>query len=85
MVDLLYAHPIRSALGQAEEGGANALHFHAVDDHFVKDGHLAMLKHFLTCIESGEPCRSTGEDGLRIMEMVDAAYRSISQHSSVTL
>jgi predicted dehydrogenase len=56
-----------------------------VDDNFVKDGHLAMLKHFLTCIESGEPCRSTGEDGLRIMEMVDAAYRSISQHSSVTL
>jgi predicted dehydrogenase len=85
MVDLLYAHPIRSALGQAEEGGANALHFHAVDDHFIKDGHLAMLRHFLTCIEGGEPCRSTGEDGLRIMEMVDAAYRSINQHCSATL
>ena len=69
MVDLLYSHPIRSALGQATEGGANALHFHPVEDHFVKDGHLAMMKHFLACLENGVPCRSTGEDGLRIMEL----------------
>jgi predicted dehydrogenase len=85
MVDLLYGHPIRSALGQAKEGGANALYFHPVDDHFVKDGHLAMMKHFLSCLESDGPCRATGEDGLRIMELVDAAYRSVNQHCSVTL
>jgi predicted dehydrogenase len=85
MVDLLYGHPIRSALGQATEGGANALHFHAVEDHFVKDGHLAMMNHFLACLENGHLCRSTGENGLRIMELVDAAYRSVNQHCSVTL
>ena len=85
MIDLLYAHPIRSALGQANEGGANALHFHPVEDHFVKDGHLAMMKHFLACIEDGVRCRSTAEDGLRVMELVDAAYRSLNQNCSVTL
>jgi predicted dehydrogenase len=85
LVDLLYAHPIRSALGQATEGGANAVHFHPVEDHFVKDGHLAMMNHFLACLESDLPCRSSGEDGLRIMELVDAAYRSVNQHCSVTL
>jgi predicted dehydrogenase len=85
MIDLLYAHPIRSALGQAHEGGANALHFHPVDDHFVKDGHLSMMKHFLACLDNGAPCRSTGEDGLRVMELVDAAYRSLNQHCSITL
>lgn len=85
MVDLLYGHPIRSALGEATEGGLNVLHFQAVDDHFVKDGHLAMMAHFLDCIENGVRCRSTGEDGLRVMELVDAAYRSVSQRSSVTL
>jgi predicted dehydrogenase len=85
MVDLLYGHPIRSALGDATEGGANALRFQAVDDHFVKDGHLAMMTHFLDCIEHGVPCRSTDEDGLRVMELVDAAYRSVNQINSVIL
>jgi predicted dehydrogenase len=85
MVDLLYAHPIRSALGQIKEGGSSALHFHPVDDHFVKDGHVAMMQHFLACLQGGGPCRSTGEDGLRIMELVDAAYRSLNRKSTVTL
>ena len=86
MIDLLYGHPIRSALGgEVTEGGANVLRFQAVDDHFVKDGHLAMMSHFLDCIEQGVPCRSTGEDGLRVMELVDAAYRSVKQRESVNL
>jgi predicted dehydrogenase len=85
MVDLLYGHPIRSALGEAVEGGVNVLHFQAADDHFVKDGHLAMMTHFLDCIENGVRCCSTAEDGLRVMELVDAAYRSVNQRSSVTL
>jgi predicted dehydrogenase len=85
MIDLLYGHPIRSALGEATEGGANVLRFQAVDDHFVKDGHLAMMSHFLDCIENGVRCRSTAEDGLRVMELVDAAYQSLNQRSTVTL
>jgi predicted dehydrogenase len=39
----------------------------------------------LACLENGVPCRSTGEDGLRVMELVEAAYRSVNQHRSVTL
>jgi predicted dehydrogenase len=44
-----------------------------------------MMKHFLACIEDGVRCRSTAEDGLRVMELVDAAYRSLNQNCSVTL
>jgi predicted dehydrogenase len=42
----------------------------------VADGHLAMLQHFLTCVRSGEPSRSEGEEGLRILAAVEAATRS---------
>lgn len=84
-VDLLYGHPIRSVLGGNSEGGSNSIHYHAVDDHFVKDGHLGMMAHFLDCLESGAACRSSGEDGLRIMELVDAAYRSARAGKSVKI
>jgi predicted dehydrogenase len=42
----------------------------------VADGHLAMLEHFLACVRSGEPSRSEGEAGLRILAAVEAATRS---------
>lgn len=77
LVDLLYGHPIRSVLGGNSEGGSNSVHYHAVDDHFIKDGHLGMMAHFLECLVGDAQCRSSGEDGYRIMEMVDAAYRSL--------
>jgi predicted dehydrogenase len=85
LIDLLYGHPIRSALGGAAEGGGNVLHHHAVEDHFVKDGHLAMLSHFRDCLLDNEPCRSDGTTGLRIMELVDAAYRSVQGKRTIPL
>jgi predicted dehydrogenase len=85
MVELLYGHPIRSVLGGAMEGGGNVLHLHAVDDHFVKDGHLAMFTHFGDCLTSKGPCRSDGATGLRIMELVDAAYRSLAERRTISL
>lgn len=84
-VDLLYGHPIRSVLGGNSEGGSNSIHFHAVDDHFVKDGHLGMMAHFLDCLTNNAACRSSGEDGFRIMEMVDAAYRSLQTGAPATI
>ncbi|MFD9901632.1 Gfo/Idh/MocA family protein [Mesorhizobium sp. NPDC059025] len=84
-VDTLYGHPIRSVLGRDSEGGSNAIHYHAVDDHFIKDGHLGMMAHFLDCLENGMPCRSSGEDGLRVMELVDAAYRSVKAGRSIEI
>jgi len=85
LIDLLYGHPIRSALGGAIEGGGNVLHHYAVDDHFVKDGHLAMFTHFRDCLLKKESCWSDGTAGLRIMELVDAAYRSTQQQQAIAL
>ncbi|CAN5485476.1 Gfo/Idh/MocA family oxidoreductase [soil metagenome] len=76
-VDLLYGHPIRSVTGGNDEGGSNGVRYHAVDEHFVKDGHRGMMAHFLEVLESGIPNRSSGIDGLRIMQLVDAAYNSV--------
>jgi predicted dehydrogenase len=78
-LDLLSGHPIRSALGGATEGGGSLFHYHAAEEHFVKDGHLAMFNHFRDCLLSGEVCRSAGADGLRVMELIDAAYQSITK------
>jgi predicted dehydrogenase len=85
LIDLLYGHPIRSALGGAVEGGGNVLHHCAVEDHFVKDGHLGMFSHFRDCLLDNEPCRSDGRTGLRIMELVDAAYRSVHGKRAIAL
>ena len=84
-LDLLSGHPIRSALGGASEGGGSLFYYHAIEEHFVKDGHLAMFKHFRDCLVTGVPCQSTGRDGLRIMELVDAAYKSIREQHPVEL
>jgi len=77
LVDLLYSHPIRSAIGSSAEGGATATLLHPVDDHFVKDGHLNLMTHFRDCLLNGTPCRSSGAEGFEIMQWVDAAYRSV--------
>ena len=85
LIDLLYGHQIRSALGGAVEGRGNVLHYHAVDDHFVEDGHLAMFSHFRDCLLAGKPCRSDAVFGLRVMELVDAAYRSTKERQTIVL
>ncbi|MBB6669458.1 Gfo/Idh/MocA family protein [Cohnella nanjingensis] len=77
LADLLYAHPIRSVVGGAAEGGATVSQLHPVDEHFVKDGHLNLLTHFRDCLRAGAACRSSGADGYEIMTWVDAAYRSV--------
>jgi predicted dehydrogenase len=85
LIDLLYGHPIRSALGGAIKGGGNLLYYHPIEEHFVKDGHLAMFTHFRDCLLNDAPCLSDGMTGLRIMELVDAAYRSIKEKRVVAL
>lgn len=76
-VDLLHGHPIRSVTGGDEEGGSNALRYHPVDPHFVKDGHRDMLRHFRDVLVDGVPCESGALEGLRVMQLVDAAYASV--------
>jgi predicted dehydrogenase len=76
-VDLLHGHPIRSVTGGNLEGGSNRLSYHAVDEHFIKDGHRAMMQHFLDVLTDDVPCESGGLQGLRVMQLVDAAYASV--------
>lgn len=75
--DLLYGHPIRSVVDGHAEGGSTRLRYHSAEDHFIKDGHRAMMQHFLDVLIHGVPCESGALEGLRAMQMVDAAYRSI--------
>jgi predicted dehydrogenase len=44
----------------------------------IADGHLAMLRHFITCLRTGAPCASEGERGWEVLAVVDAALRSMS-------
>jgi predicted dehydrogenase len=76
-VDLLYGHPIRSVVDHNVQGESNATRYHAVDPHHLKDGHQRMLEHFRDVILTGVPLESGGLEGLRVMQLVDAAYRSV--------
>lgn len=75
--DLLYGSPIRSVVDGHVEGGSSLLRYHAVEEHFINDGHRAMMQHFLDVIVDDVPCESGALEGLRVMQMVDAAYRSV--------
>jgi predicted dehydrogenase len=85
LVDLLYSYPIRSVLGGSAEGAASTITYNPIDDHFVKDGHLAMFQHFRDCLLRNQSGRSSGEEGLRTMRLVDAAYRSVREKRSIDL
>ena len=76
-VDLLYGHPIRSVVDRNVEGESNATRYHAVDPHHIKDGHRDMMQHFLDVLVEGVPLQSGAREGLRVMQLVDASYRSI--------
>lgn len=34
------------------------------------------MKHFVDCIETGNPCRNPAEDGVELMKILDAVYKS---------
>jgi predicted dehydrogenase len=44
--------------------------------HWGSDSNAAMIAEFLAAIREGRPPLVTGEDGLRAVEIVHAAYRS---------
>ena len=43
------------------------------------------LDHFATCAQEGVPCRAGGKVGLRLMQIVEAAYRSAATGISVDI
>ena len=36
----------------------------------------AEIAHFIDCVEHGVPCRAPAEDGVILMKMIDAIYKS---------
>lgn len=75
--DLLYGDAIRSVVDGHVEGGSSLLRYHAVEEYYIKDGHRAMMQHFLDVLVDDVPCESGALEGLRVMQLVDAAYRSV--------
>jgi predicted dehydrogenase len=49
------------------------------------DGVVKELAHFVTCAETGTPCRVDGRDGRRAVETVLAAYEAARRGGRVTL
>ena len=45
----------------------------------------AEIDHFVECIEENKPCISSGDDGLDIMKIIDAIYKSIETGTEIKL
>lgn len=43
------------------------------------------IDHFVSCIREGTPCRAPAEDGVALMEILDAVYRSAAEGHEVVL
>ena len=50
-----------------------------------KDAYLAEMEHFIQCVQRGEAPRVGGLDGLKAVEVVVAANRSIIEHGPVEI
>lgn len=48
-------------------------------------GRVNAVKHFVDCLASGAKCCSPGTDGLRIMKILDAAYKSAKTGKAVSI
>lgn len=48
-------------------------------------GRLNAVSHFVDCLASGAECMSSGADGLRIMKILDAVYKSAQTGKAVTI
>jgi len=48
-------------------------------------GRLAAVGHFVDCLTNGAECMSSGADGLRIMRILDAIYKSAEKGKAVNI
>lgn len=75
----LSTHP--PAVYGAEAGVATTMQL-ATPASFGKEGEIG---HFLTCIEQGVVPDASIDDGVQMMRMLDALYRSAAQHQEVAV
>ena len=43
------------------------------------------MNHFIDCVQNGVACKSPAEDGIVIMQILDAIYRSAELGHEVTI
>ncbi|KFB09324.1 Gfo/Idh/MocA family protein [Nitratireductor basaltis] len=53
--------------------------------HNIQESVLLIQKHFLECVTRGEEPETSGQDNLRTLALVEAAYRSAKEHRTVEL
>ena len=51
----------------------------------VDEAFFAETSHFVDCIQNGTPCRNSAEDGIEMMKILTAAYRSAETGHEVLL
>jgi len=77
----LVMHKKRALVPQEPRGGGVRLEDKGVQPIALdeKEPLQAAAEHFLRCIERGERPRSDGEDGLRVLRVLEAAQRSLQE------
>jgi predicted dehydrogenase len=79
-VDLLRDTGMRRTAGE----GAQAWRAESAD-WLWENGYPQELEHFLTCFREGRTPEESGEDGVRVLEILEAAYRSAREGRTVAL
>lgn len=83
LIDNLHRQPLQVVA--TDDSGRARWSFPLPVEGLVADGHLAMLSHFTDCLRVGAPSMSEGLVGRDVLEVVDAAYRSIRTGQRQTL
>jgi len=55
------------------------------EDRDYSGAFFAEISHFVDCIANGAPCISTIDDGVRVMDVIDAIYRSAATGDKIVL
>ncbi len=74
LIDNLHRQPIQVVTAQ---GAGGQWSYPMPLPGMIADGHLAMLRDFVTCLRTGSPCGSEGHHGWEVLAVVDAALRSM--------
>jgi predicted dehydrogenase len=85
-VDLLHGTGLRLYTAKGEPGlGAPAGWSMTMTDWVLENGYPQELTHFLQCFAAGRVPEESGEDGLRVLEILCAAYASAREERPITL
>lgn len=75
LIDNLHRQPVQVVSGS---GVAGSWSYPLPIPGMIADGHLDMLRHFVSCLRTGAPSTFEGRRGWEVLAVVDAALRSMS-------